>query len=193
MLCPNHDLFFSSFRIFRTSVPVLRGSPPHSDGGGGGRTLFRRVPLSPGPLECYIAQSPSRGLCGRAYTICLLPIFIKTRDRSATLPSNAKNDVFRRIEGDGGFIHPMLRWDKITPRNGDRRKTFRRSLLRFLSGRPGHPDRRSPKVPKGDGSRYRPSSPDLRFHLTDGIRSRFRIGILNGDRGAYLILSFNLP
>lgn len=28
--------------------------------------------------------------------------------------------------------------------------------------------------------------PDLRFHLTDGIRSRFMIGILNGGRGAYM-------
>ena len=74
---------------------------------GGGGTLFRRVPLSPGPLECYIAQSPSRGLCGRAYTICILPIFNKTRDRLSTSPSNAKNDVFEGFAGDGGIIHPM--------------------------------------------------------------------------------------
>ena len=134
----------------------------------------------PTPLECYTAQSSFSEFVRGAYTICILPIFNKTRDRSATLPSNAKNDVLRKIEGDGGFIHPMLRWDKITPRNGDRRKT----LQPFSAQVPFRKTRVSrPPFPKGTQRRWIAISsvfPGSPFPSYGRIRSRFRIGILNG-------------
>ena len=55
MLCPNQIPFFSSFRIFRTSVPVCGDSSP-DDGGG---TLIPRGPELPRPLGLLCTHRPA--------------------------------------------------------------------------------------------------------------------------------------